>query len=93
MFDQKGEFLGDKKPLVPINKMKIRDLEYTNVLDLHIHKRIHETSGQVDYYLYVIATTGVLLYQSIEKKEDFKLLKDDWSEFSGLTPNCTDLNS
>lgn len=45
MFDQKGEFLGDKKPLVPVNKMKIRDLEHTNVIDLHIHKRINETTG------------------------------------------------
>lgn len=93
LFDQKGEFLGDKKPLVPVNKMKIRDLEHSNVIDLHIHKRINETTGQVDYYLFLVASNGVLLYQSIEKKEDFKLLKDEWADIAALTPNCTDLSS
>lgn len=62
LFDQKGEFLGDKKPLVPVNKMKIRDLEHTNVIDLHIHKRINETTAQVEYYLFLVSSTGVLVY-------------------------------
>jgi hypothetical protein len=41
LFDQKtGEFLGDKKPLAPVNRFKIRDPEYSKVIDLHIHKKV-----------------------------------------------------
>lgn len=40
LFDQKtGEFLGDRKAMAPVNKFKIRDPEYSKVIDLHIHKK------------------------------------------------------
>jgi hypothetical protein len=74
-------------------RLKIRDPAFSDVLDLHLHKRVHETTGQVEYCLYVVTTVGVLLYQAIEKKEDCRIIKDEWSDLGPLTPNCTDLNS
>lgn len=81
--------------MTPIQKLKIKDPEYTNVIDLHIHKRIIEgPNGQPvgsDYFLYVVSQNGVLLYQQIEKKDDCKVLNEDWSQYV-LTPNCADIN-
>lgn len=95
LFDAKGEFLGDKKAtFAPVNKMKIRDPELTNVVDLQIHKRHTgvDATSPAEYFLYVISTNGILLYQHIEKRDDCKPLNDDFSPYT-LTPNCTDLNS
>jgi hypothetical protein len=40
LFDAKtGDFLGDKKPLAPVNKFKIKDPEYSKVIDMHILKK------------------------------------------------------
>lgn len=39
LFDSKGDFLGDKRPLTPINKLKIRDPDLSKVIDLHFFKR------------------------------------------------------
>jgi len=96
LFDQKtGEFLGDKKALAPVNKFKIRDPEYSKVIDLHIHRKPLSdptSSAPSDYSLYLVAPSGVLLYTSIEKREESKLLHDEWPQLT-LTPNCSDLNS
>jgi hypothetical protein len=97
LFDQKtGEFLGDKKTLAPVNKFKIRDPEYSKVIDLHIHKKPladpNQASAPSDYSLYLVSPSGVLLYTSIEKREESKLLHDEWPQLT-LTPNCSDLNS
>jgi hypothetical protein len=99
LFDQKtGEFLGDKKALVPVNKFKIRDPEYSKVIDLHIHKKpladgaSSQQATPSDYSLYLVAPSGILLYTSIEKREESKLLHDEWPQLT-LTPNCNDLNS
>ena len=83
----------EKRPLTPVMRLKIRDPAFSDVIDLHIHKRVHETTGQVEYCLYLVSTAGVLLYQGVEKKEDCRVIKDEWSELGPLTPNCTDLNS
>ena len=42
LFDQKGDFLGDKKALAPVNRLKIKDPEFSKVIDLQIHKRVQE---------------------------------------------------
>jgi hypothetical protein len=79
--------------LAPVNKLKIRDPDFTNVIDLQLHKRIiNNDPSQVEYFLYVISTKGVLLYSHVEKREDCKTVNDEWDSFN-LTPNCTDLNS
>lgn len=101
LFDAKGEYLGDKKVMAPINKLKIKDPEFSNVIDLHLYKRQYDSasSGQPtssqggDYYLYVVSTNGVLIYSQIEKKADeCKVLNEEWSHYT-LTPNCADINS
>jgi len=97
LFDQKtGEFLGDKKALIPVNKFKIRDPEYSKIIDLHILKKpLADPTSQTapsDYSLYLVAPSGILLYTSIEKREDSKILHDEWPQLT-LTPNCNDLNS
>jgi hypothetical protein len=51
LFDAKGDFLGDKKPLAPVLKFKLAKPEvYGNVVDLQIHKKV-ESNGQVDYQM------------------------------------------
>ena len=92
LFDNKGEFLGDKKALMPVNKIKIRETQYTDVIDLQVQRRMDPNTQQVDYFLYLVSTNGVLLYSQIEKREDCKLLQDEWALYS-LTPNCTDINT
>ena len=42
--------------------------------------------------MYVVASRGALLYSQVEKREECKLLNDDWEHYA-LTPNCSDLNS
>lgn len=34
LFDQKGEFLGERKPLAPVNRLKIKDPGFSNVIDM-----------------------------------------------------------
>lgn len=79
--------------MAPVNKLKIKDAEFTNVIDLQIHKRADVVpGGPAEYLLYVVSTNGVLLYSQIEKRDDCKTVNDDWAQFQ-LTPNCTDINS
>lgn len=43
--------------------------------------------------MYLVASSGVLLYSNIEKREDCRSLHDvEWSQLA-LTPNCSDINS
>jgi|LauGreDrversion4_2_1035121.scaffolds.fasta_scaffold56141_3 hypothetical protein len=76
--------------MVPINKMKIKDAEFSDVIDLQIHKRV-EPNGQVDYMMYLVSTNGVLVYTGIEKREDCKAVIEE-KQMYAYTPNCTDLN-
>ena len=93
LFDAKGEFLGDKKPLAPVQRLKIKDPEFSDVIDLQIHRKSDGPMGsQAEYFVYVVSTNGVLLYSQVEKKDDCKTITDDWQQFN-LTPNCSDLNS
>jgi len=54
---------------------------------LHIFKRT-EPGGATEYCMYLISTNGVLVYYSIEKKEDCKQVFDEQNLI--LTPNCVD---
>ena len=83
--------------MTPINKLKIRDAEFTNVIDLQIHRRPimagdTNPSAASEYFMYVVSTNGVLLYSQIEKREDCKTVNDNWGEYQ-LSPNCSDINS
>jgi len=92
LFDAKGDFLGDKKPIAPVQKFKLHKPEiYGDVIDLLIHKKV-ETNGSVDYQMYLVSTNGVLWFSSIEKREDCKPVIDEQNAFK-LTFNCTDVNS
>ena len=92
LFDAKGDFMGDKRPLAPVLKFKLAKPEvYGNVVDLQIHKKV-ESNGQVDYQMYLVSANGVLYFPSIEKREDCKPVVDEQNAFK-LTPNCSDVNS
>jgi hypothetical protein len=60
------------------------------VIDLHIFKKT-EAGGPTDYWMYLISTNGVLVYASIEKKEDSKPVFDEQN--LQLTPNCVDCDN
>ena len=91
LFDNKGDFLGDKKQMAPIQKFKLVKPEiYGEVIDLLIHKKLD--GQQTDYQMYLVSTNGVLVYPSIERREDCKTVVDEQNAFK-LTPNCTDINN
>lgn len=94
LFDVKGEFLGERKPLAPVNRIRIKDPEFSNVIDMQIHKRASDggNPSQADYYLYVVASTGILMFAAADKREECRLVNDDWGQLT-LTPFCTDMNS
>ena len=69
LFDTKGDFVGDKKPIAPVQKFKLFKPEvYGEVIDILIHKKV-EQNGQVDYQMYLVSTNGVLFFNSIEKTD------------------------
>ena len=45
------------------------------VIDIQIYKRVE--NGVVDYNLYLISSSGVIVYYSIEKKEESKPVIDE----------------
>ncbi len=87
--DLKGDFINEKLAAKPVRILKIKEAHYQDVIDLHIFKRIE--GGQTDYCMYLISTNGVLVYYSIEKKEESKPVIDESNLI--LTPNCSDCNS
>ena len=59
------------------------------MLDLQLFKR-EDASGQKEYCLYLISSNGVLVYYSIEKKEECKAVIDEQN--LQLSANCADCN-
>lgn len=57
------------------------------MLDLHIFKKT-EPGGASEYCMYLISANGVLVYYSIEKKEDSKPVFDEPNLV--IHPNCAD---
>jgi hypothetical protein len=51
--------------------LKIKEQQYQDVIDVHIFTK-SEPAFAGDYFMYLISTNGVLVYYSIEKKEDSK---------------------
>lgn len=71
--------------------LKIKEPQYQDVIDLHIFKNDMLSQPSSDYWMYLISTNGVLVYSSIEKKEDSKPVFDEQNLM--LSPNCTDCDN
>ena len=61
------------------------------MIDLHIFKNDLPGQPSIDYWMYLISTNGVLVYSSIEKKEDSKPVFDEQNLM--LTANCNDCDN
>ncbi len=57
---------------------------------MHIFKR-QEPRGTTEYCMYLVSTNGVLVFYSIEKKEDSKPVFDEQNLI--LSPNCSDCDN
>lgn len=69
--DGKGDYVPEKNASKPVKILKVKEKQYQDVIDLHIFKRT-EPGGAQEYCMYLISTQGVLVYYSIEKKEESK---------------------
>ena len=80
----------EKTAVKPVRSVRIKDNQYQDIIDLFIFKK-QESPTVSEYCMYVIASNGVLVFKSIEKKDESAPVSDEGN--LGFTPNCCDCDN